>query len=84
MSKNYIIADETFNKLEWKNIEASELPGELVGSCILGTETITDGKDPVGVILYVEKRNGNIIAVEMLWDNDVGEFLISKADIPSL
>lgn len=78
MPKNYIITDEAFDKLEWENIEAGELPGELAGSCILGVETTTDGKDPIGVILYVEKRSGNAIAVEMLWDSDENEFLISK------
>lgn len=84
MSKNYIIADETFEKLEWESLEASELPGELAGSCILGVETITDGIAPIGCILYLEKRSGKAIAVEMLWDNDENEFLIAKADIPNL
>ena len=87
MPKNYIITDEAFDKLEWENIEASELTGELAGSRILGVETITNGVGdtaPIGCILYLEKRSGQAIAVEMLWDNDESEFLISKADIPSL
>lgn len=84
MSKNYIITNEAFDKLEWESIEASELPGEVTGSCIQGVETITNGNAPVGCILYLEKRSGHAIAVEMQWDNDVGEFLIAKADIPDL
>ena len=66
MPKNFIISDDTFAKLKWENIEASVLPRELIRGCILGVEPTTDGTHPVGVILYVEKRNGNVIAVETL------------------
>lgn len=84
MVKNYTINDDVLYGLEWESLGASDLLKELVGSCILGTETVTDGIKSIGVVLYAEKRSGDVTAVEMLWDDNASEFLISKADIPNL
>lgn len=82
MAKNYVIPDEVYEKLVWVEIDVGNLAGELAGACVRGVETTTDGKDTIGIILCAEKRSGDMIAVEMLWEMDMKEFLITVADIP--
>lgn len=78
---DYIIADDVYNKLEWQEIEVSDLSEKIEGFNILGAEPIIDGKGIAGVVLYAGK-GGDLIAVEMLWEIFEEEFLISMACVP--
>ena len=82
MVKNYVIPDEVYEKLVWVEIDVGNLAGELSGACVRGVETTTDGKDTIGIVLCAEKRSGDMIAVEMLWEHAIKELLISIANIP--
>lgn len=76
-----IIADDVFDRLEWKEIKVNELSKKMEGFNILETEPIIDGKGVVGVMLYAGK-SGDLIAVEMLWESFEEVFLLSMACVP--
>lgn len=79
--ENFIIPDAVFDRLDWETVAAEDLNDILTGSTVLGAELVGLPNAPDGVLIYFDRSDGSIIAVD--FDGDpIGvedAFLISVA-----
>lgn len=80
MAKNYIVPDDVFDSLEWNDTTIQDLASLLLGSQIVGLEPITDGTANTGAVIYIERRSGELLAVELFWDYE--ELIMATATVP--
>jgi len=69
----YVIDDEIFDNLDWEDIEQDQIPGLLQGYTVVGMEPIVTPEHVDGLIIYLEGKDQQMVALDIAANQDRGE-----------